>query len=112
MTFLVIIDIKARHYFVCCRSGTFLGNPKQRITSKKRLHQKESRKINGTCISRMYVDEYKSCHINVQYISAHTGHELGPNELKYLQLPKSTKEEVSMKISAGIPPERILQGIE
>ncbi len=38
------------------------------------------------------------------------GHELGPNELKYLQLPKSTKEEVSVKISIGIPLERILQG--
>ena len=25
--------------------------------------------------------------------------ELGPHELKYLQLPKSTKEEVSMKMS-------------
>ena len=81
------------------------------MTSQKRLHQKESRKINGTCISRMYVDELKSGWITVQYVSAHTGHELGLQELKYLQLPESTEEEVSMKIDLGIPPERILQGI-
>ena len=81
------------------------------MTSQKRLHQKESRKINGTCISRMYVDELKSGRITVQYVSAHTGHELGPQELKYLQLTESTKEEVYMKIGQGIPPKRILQGI-
>jgi len=46
--------------------------------------------------------------ISVKYVSAHTGHELRPLELNYLQLPKST-EEVS---SVGIPPERIVQGIE
>lgn len=58
----------------------------------------------------MYVDERTNGQVNVKYVSAHTGHELGPNELKFLQLPKSTKEDVSMKISMGIPPERILQG--
>ena len=43
-------------------------------------------------------------------ISAHTGHDLGPQELKYLPLPSSTKQEVSMKISMGITAERILSG--
>ena len=59
----------------------------------------------------MYVDELKNGHIAVKYISAHTGHDLGPHELKHLPLPESTKQEVSMKISLGIPPERILQGM-
>ncbi len=35
MTFLVIIDIKARHYFVCCRSGKFLGNPNKELHPKR-----------------------------------------------------------------------------
>lgn len=48
--------------------------------------------------------------ISVTYISAHTGHDLGPQELKFLPLPQSTKEAVSMKISQGIPTERILKG--
>lgn len=58
----------------------------------------------------MYTDQYEDGHIYVKYISAHTGHDLGPQEFKYLPLPKSTKEQVAMKISAGIPPCRILEG--
>ena len=38
--------------------------------------------------------------------------ELGPHELKYLQLPKSTKQEVSMKMGVGISLDRILKGLE
>lgn len=58
----------------------------------------------------MYTDQYQDGHITVKYISAHTGHDLGPQELKFLPLPTSTKEQVAKKISAGIPPDRILQG--
>ena len=58
----------------------------------------------------MYVDELRDGQISVKYVSAHTGHNLGPQELKHLPLPASTKQEVAMKISMGIPPERILQG--
>ena len=60
----------------------------------------------------MYVDELESGQISVKYVSAHTSHDLGPQELKHLPLPESTKAEVSSKISLGIPPERILQGIQ
>ena len=58
----------------------------------------------------MYVNELKDGQITVKYVSAHTGHDLGPQEVKYLPLPESTKQEVSTKISMGIPPERILHG--
>ena len=58
----------------------------------------------------MYVTEYKDGHVDVKYISAHTGHELGTSELCHLPLPKSVKEEIAMKISMGIPPERIIEG--
>ena len=104
-------DIDARYYFNCCHTGKYVGITKPRKTAEKRPHQKETRKLNNTCVSRMYVDELKNGEITVKYISAHTGHDLGPQELKYLPLPESTKEEVSMKISLGIPPERILQGM-
>ena len=105
-----ITEIVARYYYICCRSGKYIPNKSKRKTNKLRLHQKESKKLNFTCISRMYTDEYDDGHVSVKYISAHTGHDLGPQELKYLPLPNSTKEQVAMKISAGIPPDRILQG--
>ncbi len=44
----------------------------------------------------MYTDEYSDGHVSVKYISAHTGHDLGPQELKYLPQPQSTKEQVAM----------------
>ena len=60
------------------------------------------------CISQLYVDEHGDGHVSIKYISAHT-HELGPGELKHLPLPQSTKQEVSMKISLGVPTRRILE---
>ncbi len=48
----------------------------------------------------------------MEYISAHTGHNLGPQEIKHLPLPSSIKKEISRKISLGITPQRILQGKE
>ena len=101
----------ARYYFVCCRNGKYRVNKNQRKTEEVRPHQKESRKLNSTCISRMYVDEHGDGHVSVNYISVHT-HDLGPQELKHMPLPESTKEEVTMKISLGVPPERILEGDE
>jgi hypothetical protein len=59
----------------------------------------------------MYVTECEDGHVEVKYISAHTSHELGTPELPHLPLPKSVKEEIAMKISTGIPPERILEGL-
>ena len=58
----------------------------------------------------MYVDELMDGSVQVQYIPAHTGHDLGCSELKHLPLPANTKQEVAVKLSMGIPPERILEG--
>ena len=55
----------------------------------------------------MYVDEHEDGHVSVTYISAHT-HELGPQELKHVPLSGSTKEEVAVKLTLGVPPGRIL----
>ena len=56
----------------------------------------------------MYVTEFHDGHVEVKYISAHTALELGTSELPHLPVPKSVKEEIAMKISMGIPSERIL----
>ena len=57
----------------------------------------------------MYVDEYFDHHVEVTYITAHTNHQLGDVELPYLPLPKGVQEEVALKVSKGIPTERILE---
>ena len=102
-------EIKAQHYYICCRSGKHRINKAKWKTKEVRPHQKESQKLDSTCISCLYVDEHEDGHVSMKYISAHT-HELGPCELKHLPLPQSTKQEVSMKISLGVPTERILEG--
>ena len=105
------VDILARFYYICCRSGMYKGNLKPRKISEKRRYQKETRKLNCTCISRVYVDQLQSGKVGVCYVSAHIGHELSPQELRYLPLPKSTKEEVSLKMIMGVPAQNILQGV-
>ena len=110
MTVHVHVDVYSRHYFVCCRDGSYKGNKWKRLTKEKRPTQKPSRKINQHCLSRMYVDEYRDGHVEVMYLTAQSGHELGSNQLPYLPLPISTKENVALKISQEIPPERIIDG--
>ena len=103
-------EVKCRYYYVCCRDDNYRGNKKPRITKKKRNHQKSSCKLNATCLSRMYLDELVDKSIKVMYIPAHTGHIPGPEEHKFLPLPQSIREGVSLQLSQGIPAKRILQG--
>ena len=44
--------------------------------------------------------------------SQHTlyNHVLGPSEDAYIPLPKSVREEIALKLSRGIPPDRIMEG--
>ena len=85
-------EIKARHYFICCQSGSHLINKDKRKTKEVHPHQKESRKLDSTCISRLYyVDKHGDGHVSVEYIWAHT-HELGPSELKHLPLRAPSKK--------------------
>lgn len=91
-------------YYVCCRDGKY---KQARKTDSRRSHQ---RQLDATCISRMYVNEFSDDRIEVKYIAAHHGHELGVCELPHLPLPQSVKESVAIKLNQGIPPERILDG--
>ena len=60
----------------------------------------------------MYVDEYVDGHVEVQFITAHTNHQLGATELPFLPLPKGVREEIASKVNRGIPSERILKGTQ
>ena len=75
---------------VCCRDRNYCGDNKPRLTEERRCHQKSSRKLNMTCLSRMYADQHVDNTATVAYIPAHTGHKHEPEEHKFLPLPKST----------------------
>ena len=57
-----------------------------------------------------HVDVYSDKHVLVKYIPAHTGHQPGQSELKFLPLPTSIKEATACKLSQGIPSKRIIRG--
>ena len=59
----------------------------------------------------MYVDEYFDHHVEVKDITAHTNPLLGVAELPNPALPKGIRGEVDLKVSKGIPAERILEGM-
>ena len=103
-------DVTKRIYYVCCRDGNYRPCTKQRHTGQKRPHQKDTRKLNDTCISRIYADYYNDGHVTVTHITAHTNHQPGHHEDMYLPLPKSIKDEIAIKLSNGIPAERIMEG--
>ena len=96
---------------MCCRDGNDQPCTKPRQTGKKCPHQKDTRKINATCISRMYVDYYEDGHVTAVHVKGHTNHQPGPHEDMYLPLPKSIREEIAIKLSNGIPAERIMEGM-
>ena len=58
----------------------------------------------------MYVTKHKAGNVEVEYISAHSNHTIGPTEDAFLKLPTSTKEHIEMKLSLGISIERIIDG--
>jgi len=59
----------------------------------------------------MYVDHYTDGHVTATHVTAHSNHKPGPHEKTYLPLPNSAKFAVAVKLSNGIPPERIMEGI-
>ena len=58
----------------------------------------------------MYVTELQSGAVQVMYVSAHSNHETGEKEDAFIPLPGSSKENIAMKLSIGIPIERIMEG--
>ena len=107
---VIMLGVINRHYYTCCRDGKYEQNKKPRLTNTKRPNQRPSRKLNDTCTSRMYVNEFGDGHVEVTYLAGHTGHELGPCELPHLSVPASTKDAVAIKLSLGIPADRIMEG--
>jgi len=58
----------------------------------------------------MYVDYCQDGHVTITHITAHTNHTPRHDEDKYLPIPKSMLEENAIKVSNGIPTERIMDG--
>ena len=52
----------------------------------------------------MFVNRFEDGHVEVTYISGHMGHELGVCELS---LSAGVKDAVAMKLSLGIPADRM-----
>ena len=59
----------------------------------------------------MYASVYGDGHVEVTYVTAHTNHQPGPSEDTYLPLSTSTREEITLKLANGIPPDRIMEDI-
>jgi len=49
-----------------------------------------------------YANHFNDGHVEVEYMPAHTGHDLDHCELNYLPLPDCIKEEVATKLSLGV----------
>ena len=96
-------------YFACCRDGRVRESSTTSNSTKTRA-RRESRKINAVCISRMYVTRQSSGAVGVKYISSHTNHDLSLAQVKFLPLPKDTKDSIAIKLSLGIPIDRIMDG--
>ena len=93
--------MQARYYYKCCRDGKYQRNIQPRQTSDKKERSQESRKINSSCMSRMYVDEFRDGHLELKYIPFHTGHVPGPDEVKHLPLPKRGGQKQPLKIACA-----------
>ncbi len=103
-----------RYYYTCCRDG----KPRQNIWNTRKSdkqrgqgNKKPSRKMNRSCISRIYATHNSDDSVHVVYISTHTNHSLAiEDEAKNIPLPKSTQVEISAKLQQGISVERIMEG--
>ena len=100
-----------KYYFACCRDGVPRENTKQSSASTKKRAKKQSRKINGVCISRIYATQVSNGTVKVKYVASHTNHDLSLAQAKFLPLPEDVKDGVAIKLNTGIPIDRILDGM-
>ena len=103
-----------RYYFSCCRDGKARQNIWTKRKSSEQRGQgckKPSRKLDKTCISRIYATQSGNDGIvYVVYISAHTKHSLATeDEARNIPLPKTIQREISANLQQGIPVERIMK---
>jgi len=104
-----------RYYYSCCRDG----KPRQNKWTKCKTDEqrgegsrKPSRKLNETCISRIYATTSENhSTVKVVYLPAHTNHSLTiEEEAKNIPLPRNTQMEISAKLQKGISIDRIMEG--
>ena len=85
---------------------------KEKNDKKRESGKKPSRKMNDTCISRIYATTSEQHgRVNVVYIPAHTNHSLTiEDQAKHIPLPLSTRAEIATKLQQGISVDRIMEG--
>lgn len=96
--------------FVCCRDGKGKENKRPRMTAKKR-YSSGTRKMENCCISRMTASEDLSTgQVQLTFVKTHTNHQPRLEEVKYLPLPGSTKQEVRDRYADGVGLDKIIDG--
>ena len=109
---LLYLWVGIKYYFGCCRDGSTKEKKislDPEVARKKRV-KRESRKIGGICISRLYPTQQHNGAVHVKYISLHSNHDLSLDQAKFLLLPKDIKNSTAIKLAQGIPNDRILDG--
>ncbi|XP_053388439.1 uncharacterized protein LOC128551562 [Mercenaria mercenaria] len=71
-------------------------------------NRKGSCKINRICPARMLVNERHDGTVKVKYIHTHT-HSISLKDTRHLRIPNSIRSQIALKLSLGVPSERILQ---
>lgn len=100
-------------YFVCSKNGNYKKSDNgKRKTDEKRPGSsiKPSKKINGTCLSRITASWRGDGSVLVWYLPKHTGHNPLKDPIAFLSLPSKVKEAIRQKGSMGVPIPRIIEG--
>ncbi|CAL4116745.1 unnamed protein product [Meganyctiphanes norvegica] len=95
-----------RMTFYCRRSGNY----KPRSIRKRKLKLQGTCRIGTYCSSTIEVRLKDGCY-DVKFFEEHSGHTLGQEDMKYTNLPMSTKNYVAERLSQNVPKEVILEEV-
>lgn len=103
--------VKTKHdssyvQYVCNRSGKARKTSK---SDKRALNKKGTCKLGHVCPARMSI-HVSPDKVDVTYIQTHT-HAVDLSQMKYLPIAKSVQQDISTKLSMGVPINSILDSI-
>ena len=99
LLFIHSLPVGIKYYFGCCHDSS---TKEKKISldpevARKKHVKRESRKIGGICISRLYVTQQHNGAVHVKYISLHSNHDLFLDQAKFLPLPKDIMNSIPIK---------------
>lgn len=93
--------------FICCRSGCH----ERKSKGIRRMRLQGSKKLNAFCPANIQLTLSESGCLCL-YTKTHLGHTNGnEDDLAYVSLPKSHRQEIASKIALGVPFQRIQEDI-